>query len=111
VTNNNVLRDSVLSRSDDVNGVADAMQDNWRVMDALQIGCRSADGDAMGCSHLLVRPGSFVDVAVSFDIVTHVTRKSRHAAQKSSTRIYLKLLHVFLLADRNEEVSQIDLNG
>jgi hypothetical protein len=78
-------------------------------MDTLEIGRRGLDGEPTSCSHLLVRPGCFVDVAVSFDVVTRKMKRNRNATETFSTRVYLKLLHVFLLVEQDGEVSEFNV--
>jgi hypothetical protein len=74
-------------------------------MNVLEVGHIDGNGEASACSPLLIGQGSFVDVAVSVDIVVRMAKKGRHGKPVASTRVYLNLLHVFLLA--RPEVSSL----
>jgi hypothetical protein len=50
------------------------------------------------CSPLLFSQGSFVDVAVSIDIVVRTLKKGRRGKSVPMVRVYLNLLHVLLMA-------------
>jgi hypothetical protein len=73
-------------------------------MAVLEMGHVDDTGEMAACSHLLIRQGSFVDVAVSIDIVVHTAKKTRHGKPVTTTRVYLNLLHVLVLAGPEAQV-------
>ena len=61
----------------------------WRVTDRLGIYIQSENGGRRTCSHMVIRPGDFVDVTVVADIV--------RPASSSNLSVKFSLVQVVLL--------------
>lgn len=90
----------MLEPGDDVNGQAWKVDKAWRVTEKLLVGRRTEDGLVLACSHLIVSPGDFVDVAVSIDI---------NSTGYRGISVQLRMSHVVQLASAAsfEQVSGI----
>lgn len=69
---------TVLKAMDDPGNKAQNIESSWIVADMLPIGQRMSDGQERQCSQLLLSEGDFVDVGISFGIVSKRRKVSIH---------------------------------
>ncbi|KAH7905425.1 hypothetical protein BJ138DRAFT_1017715, partial [Hygrophoropsis aurantiaca] len=84
---------TTLSIADDPKQLYSSIAQQWCLTDRLLIGRRTDNGGRSACSHLMLSPGDFVDVGLTFDIV-HQREKDGSQAFK----IHLGFSHVLQIA-------------
>lgn len=67
---------SALTASDDPDGKAKSVENQWRVVHRISVGKVRGDGRVVKCHHLEIMPGDFVDVTVVADIETVGTKNA-----------------------------------
>lgn len=81
----------VMLESDDPTGKAAQIKDTWIVTRKVKTGQRTDDGRLVPMCGLLIRPGDFVDVTATVDIVT------THSANGRQLRVFLAMQSVIRL--------------
>lgn len=64
------------------------MKDRWVAADQIQIGCQDTDSKLKHISHMMIRPGDYINVTVVLDISTFRGRDGRE------TRINFAMMRI-----------------
>ncbi|KAH7907429.1 hypothetical protein BJ138DRAFT_1014509, partial [Hygrophoropsis aurantiaca] len=84
---------TALSIADDPNQCYPTIAPDWCLADRLQIGRRLENGNRAACSHMILMPGDFIDVGLTFDVV-----RQKQKDGSTSFKIHLGFSHVLQLA-------------
>lgn len=109
-SDNNAACRSVLEQGDDPYGWTAGIENRWRVTSKMQ--CGQVITDQMGdtkieyCNPAQIQVGDFVDVCVSFDIVTR--KKPGHGR---SVQVHLTIQHVIILKSNDTSIEVSSCNA
>ncbi|KAJ7741067.1 hypothetical protein B0H16DRAFT_1728709 [Mycena metata] len=110
VNSRNRKQPSALEPGDDPMDMCLAVQDNWRILEKLNIGTYmpddvdTLDSCVAPCSAMVVGEGDFVDVCVGFDIVS---RRDRRGG--TSIKVHLNIEHVLVLVSGDDTASEVSV--
>lgn len=82
---------SVLQRGDDPDGSAKKVEKQWVVDHKIGYALQYEDGSRRSCNHIAIRQGDFVDVGVTFDILTRYTKHKRNTSVTLAIQDILRL--------------------
>lgn len=82
---------TALERGDDPDGLAKRVEKQWVVDHRIGYSLQTENGTRKSCNHFAIRPGDFVDVGITFDILSRFVKGKRTATITLAVKDVLRL--------------------
>lgn len=93
IMNKNSDAPSALEPCDDLAGISNTVEPDWRVVKKLELGCCDANHIMTACSPAAFTPGDFINIAVTCNIIIRCTDTGSR-----TIHVHLNLEHVLQVA-------------